>query len=42
MESAFEALDNKVPRVHIVQWQGPGTLENIITGDSTTGTTIHK
>jgi acetylglutamate kinase len=42
MESAFEALDNKVPRVHIVQWQGPGTLENIITGNSTTGTTIHK
>ncbi|MBW2671764.1 MAG: acetylglutamate kinase [Deltaproteobacteria bacterium] len=42
MESAFEALDNKVPRVHIVQWQGPGTLENIITGNFTTGTTIHK
>jgi len=42
MESAFEALDNKVPRVHIIQWQGPITLENIITGDFIAGTTIHK
>ncbi len=42
MESAFEALDNNVPRVHIIQWQGPSTLENIITGDITAGTTIHR
>ncbi|MBW2605808.1 MAG: acetylglutamate kinase [Deltaproteobacteria bacterium] len=41
MESAFEALDNKVPRVHIIQWQGPSTLQNIITENFTTGTTIH-
>ena len=42
MESAFEALDHNVPRVHIIQWQGPDTLENIITGDFTTGTTIYR
>jgi acetylglutamate kinase len=42
MESAFEALDNKVPRVHIIQWQGHRTLQNIITGDCTTGTTINR
>ena len=42
MESAFEALDKKVPRVHIIQWQGPSTLENIITGDFKTGTIIHR
>ena len=42
MESAFEALDNNVPRVHIIQWQGPSTLESIITGNFTTGTTIHR
>jgi len=42
MESAFEALDNNVPRVHIIQWQGPSTLKNILTGDVTTGTTIHR
>ncbi len=42
MESAFEALDNNVPRVHIIQWQGPSTLESILTGDFTAGTTIHR
>lgn len=42
MESAFEALDNNVPRVHIIQWQGPRTLQNIITEDSATGTTIQR
>lgn len=42
MESAFEALDNKVPRVHIIQWQGPSTLQNIITENFSTGTTIHR
>ncbi len=26
MESAFEALHQNVPRVHIIQWQGPQTL----------------
>ena len=42
MESAFEALDNNVPRVHIIQWQGPSTLERLLTGDFTTGTTVHR
>ncbi len=40
MESAFEALDQDVPRVHISQWQGPHTLRNIIQGKSESGTTI--
>ena len=26
MESVFEALDGDVPRVHVIQWQGPETL----------------
>ena len=26
MESVFEALDGEVPRVHVIQWQGPETL----------------
>ena len=40
MESAFEALHQKVPRVHIIQWQGPHTLHKIIKGKPDTGTTI--
>ena len=40
MESAFEALQQKVPRVHIIQWHGPQTLHNIIEGKPETGTTI--
>ena len=40
IESAFEALHHDVPRVHIIQWQGPQTLHNIITGKPETGTTI--
>jgi acetylglutamate kinase len=40
MEAAFEALDQDVPRVHIIQWQGPDTLQNIIQGKSNSGTTI--
>ena len=42
LESAFEALEKNVPRVHIVQWQGPGTLRDIIAGQCKSGTTIHK
>ncbi len=42
MESAFEALDNAVPRVHIIQWQGPHTLRSIIDGESTAGTVIQS
>ncbi len=40
MESAFEALNQDVPRVHIIQWQGSHTLRNIIQGKSESGTTI--
>jgi len=40
LESAFEALEQKVPRVHIIQWQGPETLTNIGGRKSMTGTVI--
>ena len=40
IESAFEALDQNVLRVHIAQWQGPQTLSNIIAGKPETGTII--
>ena len=40
MESAFEALDSNVPRVHIVQWQGADTLKNLVGRQSVSGTTI--
>lgn len=41
MESVFEALDGSVPRVHVIQWQGPDTLRRIITGEKISGTSIH-
>ena len=41
MEAAFEALNRSVPRVHIIRWQGPGTLGSIIHQEGTQGTTIH-
>ncbi len=40
MEAAFEALNQNVPRVHILQWQGPATLARIVSRKSITGTTI--
>ncbi|MBT8363924.1 MAG: acetylglutamate kinase [Deltaproteobacteria bacterium] len=40
MESAFEALDKFVPRVHIIQWQGTDTLQNIINLQPISGTII--
>jgi acetylglutamate kinase len=40
MDSAFEALHQNVPRVHIIQWQGPQTLHKIIKGKPETGTTL--
>jgi acetylglutamate kinase len=40
MESAFAALNQNVPRVHIIQWQGPDTLRSIIGRKSTVGTII--
>ncbi len=41
MESAFEALDKNVPRVHVIQWQGADTLGNIVNRNSISGTVIH-
>lgn len=41
MESAFEALNNHVPRVHIIQWQGSKTLSRLINKNFTSGTVIH-
>ena len=40
MESAFEALQQKVPRVHIIQWQGTETLKNIVNQQAVAGTVI--
>jgi len=40
MESAFEALEKKVPRVHIIQWQGTDTLKNLINRQPVAGTVI--
>jgi acetylglutamate kinase len=42
MESAFEALANTVPRVHIIQWQGADTLSNMIGRKFISGTVIHS
>jgi acetylglutamate kinase len=41
LRSAFEALDGNVPRVHILQWQGPETLKEVVDGECRTGTTLH-
>lgn len=41
MESVFEALDGKVPRVHVIQWQCPETLRSIVTHQQIPGTSIH-
>lgn len=42
MEAAFEALNQKVARVHILQWQGPATLGRIVNCESITGTTLRS
>lgn len=42
IESAFEALEKKVSRVHIIQWQGPKTLPNILSQHAIAGTIIHS
>ena len=42
MESAFVALDQDVPRVHIIEWQGPDTLRSIINRKSIPGTIIQS
>jgi acetylglutamate kinase len=41
MESVFEALAGQVPRVHVIQWQGPETLRHIVTGEKIPGTSFH-
>jgi acetylglutamate kinase len=40
MESVFEALAGSVPRVHVIQWQGPDTLRRIVSGEKIPGTSI--
>ena len=40
MEAAFEALDHNVARVHIIQWQGPATLGDIVNRRSMAGTIV--
>ena len=40
MESAFEALSKKVPRVHIIQWQGADTLKHIVNQKPIAGTVV--
>jgi acetylglutamate kinase len=42
MESAFDALNQSVPRVHIIQWQGANTLQDIIQQQCSAGTTVTK
>jgi acetylglutamate kinase len=42
MEAAFEALANNVPRVHIIQWQGPDTLSDMIAERFSHGTVIQS
>ena len=41
MESVFEALAGRVPHVHVIQWQGPGTLPRIIRREQIPGTSFH-
>ncbi len=40
MESVFEALDGGVPRVHVIQWQGPETLSSIANQKQIPGTSF--
>ena len=42
MESAFEALNQSVPRVHITQWQGAHTLQEVVQQQCNAGTTVRK
>ena len=42
MESAFEALGQDVPRVHIIQWQGSHTLQEVVHQQSKAGTTVRR
>jgi|WetSurMetagenome_2_1015567.scaffolds.fasta_scaffold15121_1 acetylglutamate kinase len=42
LESAFEALSGKVPRVHILKWQGPETLRALVDERPFERTTLHS
>ena len=42
MESAFQALNQSVPRVHIIQWQGAQTLHDIMQQQGCAGTTVTR
>jgi acetylglutamate kinase len=42
MESAFEALNQSVPRVHIIQWQGAHTLQGVVQQQCNAGTTVTR
>jgi acetylglutamate kinase len=42
MESAFEALNQNVPRVHIIQWQGSHTLQEVAQQQGQAGTTVRR
>ena len=42
MESAFQALNQSVPRVHIIQWQGAQTLHDIMQQQCCAGTTVTR
>ena len=41
LESAFEALSGKVPRVHILKWQGQQTLQQLVGDGPLERTTLH-
>ena len=41
MESAFEAVSRGVEQVHIGQWQGERTLDDLLAERPTSGTTLH-
>jgi acetylglutamate kinase len=38
MESVFDALAGRVPRVYVIEWQGPDTLKKIVDQESVPGT----
>jgi acetylglutamate kinase len=42
MESAFEALGQAVSRVHIIQWQGSQTLQEVVHQQIKAGTTVRR
>ena len=42
IESAFQALNQGVPRVHIIQWQGAHTLYDIMQQQGCAGTTVTR